>query len=1604
MLKTTVTPNEYRAMRESSLTAYYTDPALIREMFIQLERQGFKGGRILDPAMGTGNFFSSLPAHLRQNSELYGIELDTITGSIAKFLHPNAHIKIQGFETIDFESESFDVIVGNVPFANFTITDAHYNKPYLIHDYFFKKSSELVRQGGLVSFITSTGTMNKPNASLRQELHQEMGLVSAVRLPNSAFKAIAGTKVATDILTLQKGQSDELDDWIETVPAEEAHDVDVNQFFSSSRSPYVLGEYEVQNHFRKTLTVVPEPTQPLLSSLHAAYEQQASFMPGVPAFFEGTQEERNNIIEKSILIKKDFSLSLPDEVKDLAPQTHKIVGDKVYFHDPDDGIIEKNQEWYDDGFQQAVDENDRLIFDQKGQPKLVNFRGKFDKKTLPRLKGMTAISEKVQAIIDYQLNQPPVQGEDSTFKRLLSDLNRVYDNFIQDKNLALKGGNCLNSSKNAKLFADDINFYRLLSIENEVRDEDGHTTYEKGDFFFKKTITPSKGLPVIENAVDALNVSLNLYGQVNLDFMSEQLSVTSEEILSELQGQLFLNPISMQYEPASIYLSGNIKKKISQLRPFLNSNDSRFSSNQQALEAILPEPLSIHQIDFWIGTRWIPLSIYQTFLKEKLNNGYGLGMSLDYNTYRATYNIENATAINRVAEWQLSSLYRSLVISGKTANYNPIHLFENLLNLKNTKIKNTIKHEDGTTETFVDAELTIVAREKQILLQQAFKDFVHQTPEISQIMEQVYNDRFNSIVPRTYDGSHLTFSSLTDTITLRAHQKNAVARVIQEKRGLFAHVVGSGKTLSMIASGMKLKELGTINKPCYVVPKAVLNQFAADILRAYPDKNIIVPTYRDFEVSHRKRFVTKIQTGDYDAVILSNEQFGKIGLTKEREEAVIKAEIDEIVEARAAAKAKEGGRSTVKQLIQLEKSAKKRLLKLQTEKDDSPITFEATGIDFLFLDEAHHFKNLSYMTNITDVKGISTTASQRASSLLAKVRYLQEIHDGGGVVFATGTPVSNSMAELYTMMKYLMPRELRDYGISNFDEWASAFGEIETKNEVDQTGQKWKPVSRFSRFNNLPELMNLFSTVADIQTAEMLNLPTPEIANDGKPFVHASELTEAQAAFMKQLIWRSEHMPSDPSIDNFLKLTTEARLMATDMRLIDPDFYNPSDSLKGQQVAEEVHKIWEENKEKHSTQLIFSDIGTPKSERKDKNVSLNAEDLDYKFSVYADIRRRLMELGIPQKEIAFIHDYPTDKKKAELFEKVREGKIRVLFASTQKGGTGVNIQDRLIAVHHVDVPWRPSDIEQRNGRIVRQGNLNPEVQIHHYVTKGSFDTFMWQVQEKKLTYITQILSGKNVGRSMEDLNELVLTASEIKAIATNNPKIREKMDLENQLTSLSILRSTFYADKQADKREAERLEAHLPLMRQYATNALFDGKIAASYQTSSPEHFQLTLIDSTFTEKKKAGEFIASQAYHATEQKNLGQYAGFELLIKPNLAAELTAEPMAYLVGKNTYSTPVNLSSGIGTLTRLDNLVKNVIKGKADNQQEKIENIEKSIVTLKSKLNEPFEKEAEYQRLSQKLEAVNTAIELENVHKNTVEKEIKTPSQKIKTIDEEMEF
>ena len=1635
-LKSLVTPNEYAEMRQSSLTAYYTDPEIIRSIYLHLEKQGFKGGRILDPAMGTGNFFSAMPADLRDNSQLYGVELDSLSGAIAKQLHPDTDVKVQGFETTAYNDKSFDLVIGNVPFADFSIMDDKYGKPYAIHDYFFKKSMDLVRDGGVVAFITSTWTMNKKSTQFRNELNGIASFVGGVRLPNDAFKHIAGTDVATDILFFKKGEyAHAIDNWIDTAPIPNPsggvlEGVVSNDYFTDLDK--VAGQYITKNFHGKTLSVAPFD-KPLIKQVDKILDNQ-SFT------FDSDLSSYGVSVEKETSSSQFDMATLPEEVLNLEPQSHIIVDKKIYFNDGIDGIVEKNKDWFDQGYIQKRDKDDVLKFNANGQPLMWWSRTQWTKTTMPRLTAMVEISQLVQDIISYQHEHSDLGQEDPDFSILLDKLNSKYDEFTTNKALQGKYGNPLNRKENAQLFEDDVNYYSVLAIEDEYRDDKGNITYKKSDFFYKKTISAKQEI-VVSTPVDALNASINKYGAINFTYMSELLPLSKEEYINELKDAIFYNPTSQKYEQSDEYLSGHVTTKMEQLDIAKANHDISndvYETNKKALEEVLPEPLSITEIDYKIGSRFISTEIYQKFLSEKVfGRTYdpdgitdsiwsSKSILIEYNTTLSKYIISDPTLFNgkRINR----GLYPDLIIDKQTRTHNPVHIFNDMLNLRKTKVE--YMGEDD--KRHVDPQLTAVAESKQKLLALEFENFVLENDEIRKEITDVYNRNYNSTVIRSYNGENLTFDGLTRDITLRPHQKDAVSRVVQSQRALFAHVVGSGKTLSMIASGMKLKELGIAKKPLYVVPKSILKQFASDVKKFYPDKKILAPSPRDFEKERRRKLVARIGAGDYDAVILSHEQFGKIPLTKEREEEYLNEELATIQFAILKAKAENGKSPSVKQMVALEKSLKKKLDDLKTAKDDGVI-FENLGVDFIFVDEAHNFKNLSYRTELSDVKGVNMTASQKASDLLLKAKYIQEKNEkGGGLVFATGTPVSNSMAEMYTMMRFLEPDYLIENNIRSFDEWAAMFAHIETNMEVDQTGQKWKQVTRFSKFNNLPELMKLYQNVADIQTADMLDLPTPEVANDGKPFVIVSDPSEAQQLYMDELIKRSDAVASgsvDPTEDNMLRITTHARLMATDMRLIDPAF-SSADSQKAQQVAENVFKVWQENHDSKATQMIFSDIGTPKTQRKGKDTSIeSADELDYNFNVYQDIKAKLISMGIPANEIAFVHDAGTDIQKEALFEKVRSGDTRILFASTQKGGTGVNVQDKLIAVHHVDVPWRPSDIEQRNGRIIRQGNTNSKVQIYNYVTKGTFDTFMWQIQEQKLKYITQVMSGKSASRSMDEMDDLVLTASEIKAVATNNPYIKEKMELENTLANLTISRNYFIKSLEKNDKEIKRLETSIPQTERHLERltadkitaeryAKQDAELQQAYELSLNDYhvrkgngeenlikpieppFEITLEGhGLITNKTEAGEIINTIVHNAYSDEShdytIGNYKGFELKGRTKTTQySLHSEDTIYLVGETTHPLEVNVSSPIGTVTRINNLVTGKIIRQPEVTQANLDTDKETLDKLKLSKDSKFDKEDEFRQLTLRLDEVNQKIEESLSQKN---------SNDIITVDHEFE-
>ncbi|HFE9157164.1 TPA: DEAD/DEAH box helicase family protein [Streptococcus agalactiae] len=1332
-LKTLVTEKEYSDMKQSSLTAYYTDPLLIREMWNKLERDGFTGGKILDPSMGTGNFFAAMPNHLRENSELYGVELDTITGTIAKHLHPNSHIEVKGFETVAFNENSFDLVLSNVPFANIRIADSRYDKPYMIHDYFVKKSLDLVHDGGQVAIISSTGTMDKRTENILQDIRETTDFLGGVRLPDTAFKAIAGTNVTTDMLFFQKHVdkgyvADDLA-FSGSIRYDKDDRIWLNPYFDGDYNSQVLGTYEVRNFNGGTLSVKGNSDH-LLADVQTALKQVKA--PRVV-------DNSDIFITPDVMRRQVIDTSVPPEIRESLDQYSFGYKDSTVYYRDNKGIRvgtkteeisyyvdeEGNfQAWDTKHSQKQIDRfNDLEVTDstaldvyvteeatKRGQfkgyfKKTVFYEAPLTEKEVARIKGMVDIRNAYQEVIAIQRYYDYDKEE---FAHLLGKLNQTYDSFV-------KRFGYVNSAVNRNLFDSDDKYSLLASLEDEGLDPSGKIViYTKSLAFEKALVRPEKEVTAVSSALDALNSSLADGRGVDLAYMMSIYQTDSKaSLIEELVDAIipdperYLKDREVVYVSRQDFLSGDVVTKLEVVDLLIKEDNSDFPwvYYQGLLEDVKPPRVTLADIDYRIGSRWIPLAVYGKFAQETF-----MGQTFDL-TDQEVSTILEVSPIDGTMSYQSKFAFRystatdrSLGVPGSRYDSGR-KIFENLLNSNQPTITKQV--EDGDKKKHVtDVEKTTVLHAKETQLQELFQDFVASYPEVQQMIEETYNSLYNRTVSKVYDGSHLTIDGLAQNISLRPHQKNAIQRIVEEKRALLAHEVGSGKTLTMLGAGFKLKELGMVHKPLYVVPSSLTAQFGQEIMKFFPTKNVYVTTKKDFAKAKRKQFVSRIITGDYDAIVIGDSQFEKIPMSHEKQVTYIQDKLQQLRDI------KQGSDSdyTVKEAERSIKGLEHQLEELQKLERDTFIEFENLGIDFLFVDEAHHFKNIRPITGLGNVAGITNTTSKKNVDMEMKVRQVQGEHDYRNVVFATGTPISNSISELYTMMSYIQPDVLERYQVSNLDSWVGAFGNIENAMELAPTGDKYQPKKRFKKFVNLPELMRIYKETADIQTSDMLDLPVPE----AKVIAVESELTEAQKYYLEELVDRSDAIKSgnvDPSVDNMLKITGEARKLAIDMRLIDPA-YTLSDNEKILQVVDNVERIYREGNLEKATQMIFSDIGTPKSKEEG-------------FDVYNELKDLLVDRGIPKEAIAFVHDANTDDKKNSLSRKVNSGEVRILMASTEKGGTGLNVQSRMKAVHHLDVPWRPSDIVQRNGRLIRQGNMHQEVDIYHYITKGSFDNYLW---------------------------------------------------------------------------------------------------------------------------------------------------------------------------------------------------------------------------------------------------------------------------------------
>lgn len=1585
-LKTLVTEKEYSDMKQSSLTAYYTDPLLIREMWNKLERDGFTGGRVLDPSMGTGNFFAAMPKHLRENSELYGIELDTITGAIAKHLHPNSHIEVKGFETIAFNDNSFDLVLSNVPFANIRIADSRYDKPYMIHDYFVTKSLDLVHDGGQVAMISSTGTMDKRTENILQDIRETADFLGGVRLPDSAFKAIAGTNVTTDMLFFQKHMdkgyvADDLA-FSGSIRYDKDDRIWLNPYFDGEYNSQVLGTYEVRNFNGGTLSVKGNSDN-LLADVQMALKQVKA--PRVV-------DNSDILITPDVMKKQVVDTSITPEIREsLDRYSFGYKDSTVYYRDHKDiRVGTKTEEisyyvdeegtfkaWDTKHSQKQIDRfNDLEVTDSTALDVYVTeeatkrgrFKGYFKKtvfyeaplseKEVARIKGMVDIRNAYQEVIAIQRYYDYDKEE---FAHLLGKLNQTYDSFV-------KRFGYLNSAVNRNLFDSDDKYSLLASLEDEGLDPSGKIViYTKSLTFEKALVRPEKEVTAVSSALDALNSSLADGRGVDLDYMMSIYQTDSKASLIEELGdaiipdpERYLNDREVVYESRQDFLSGDVMTKLEVVDLLIKEDNSDFPwvYYQGLLEDVKPPRVTLADIDYRIGSRWIPLAVYGKFAQETF-----MGQTFDL-TDQEVATVLEVSPIDGTLSYQSkfafrysTAMDRSLGVSGSRYDSGR-KIFENLLNSNQPTITKQV--EDGDKKKHVtDVEKTTVLRAKETQLQELFQDFVASYPEVQQMIEETYNSLYNRTVSKVYDGSHLTIDGLAQNISLRPHQKNAIQRIVEEKRALLAHEVGSGKTLTMLGAGFKLKELGMVHKPLYVVPSSLTAQFGQEIMKFFPTKNVYVTTKKDFAKAKRKQFVSRIITGDYDAIVIGDSQFEKIPMSQEKQVTYIQDKLNQLREI------KQGSDSdyTVKEAERSIKGLEHQLEELQKLERDTFIEFENLGIDFLFVDEAHHFKNIRPITGLGNVAGITNTTSKKNVDMEMKVRQVQGEHDYRNVVFATGTPVSNSISELYTMMSYIQPDVLERYQVSNFDSWVGAFGNIENSMELAPTGDKYQPKKRFKKFVNLPELMRIYKETADIQTSDMLDLPVPE----AKVIAVESELTEAQKYYLEELVDRSDAIKSgsvDPSVDNMLKITGEARKLAIDMRLIDPA-YTLSDNQKILQVVDNVERIYREGELDKATQMIFSDIGTPKSKEEG-------------FDVYNELKDLLVDRGIPKEAIAFVHDANTDEKKNSLSRKVNSGEVRILMASTEKGGTGLNVQSRMKAVHHLDVPWRPSDIVQRNGRLIRQGNMHQEVDIYHYITKGSFDNYLWQTQENKLKYITQIMTSKDPVRSAEDIDEQTMTASGFKALATGNPYLKLKMELENELTVLGNQKRAFHRTKDEYRHTIAYCEQNLPILEKRLSQ--YDRDIAQSLATKSLD-FVMRFDNQTMNNRAEAGDYLRKLiTYNRSETKEvrtLATFRGFEL----KMATRSPSEPLPDIVsltisGSNQYSVSLDLKSDVGTIQRITNAIDHILEDQ-EKTEEMANNLKDKLAVARVEVEKVFPKEEDYQMVKAKYDILAPLVEQE---------------------------
>ena len=1495
ILKNLLDEKEYSQARESTLTAFYTPPVVIRSMYKALENMGLKTGNILEPSCGVGNFIGMLPDSL-EDCKLYGVELDSISGRIARQLYQKSTVAVQGYEDTNLPNSFFDVAVGNVPFGDFKVLDKKYDKhKFLIHDYFFAKTLDKVRPGGVIAFITSKGTLDKENPSVRKYIAQRADLLGAIRLPNNTFKANAGTEVTSDIIFLQKRDSitDIEPDWVYL--GENDDGIKMNQYFIDNPE-MILGNMEmISTRFGYDSACISDgekledKLERAISNIHAEVKEYELDDIG----------EEDNSIEADLTVR-NFSYTLID--------------DKIYFR-----------------------ENSRMYPQELAMT------------TENRVKGLIEIRDCVRTLLEYQTEDYP----DEDIKREQVKLNQLYDRFTKKYGL-------INSRGNNSAFSNDSSYYLLCSLE--ILDENGNLA-RKADMFTKRTIKPKTEITSVDNANDALIVSLSEKARVDITFMQKLCNMDMDKMLKDLEGEIFNVP---EYgEPnhwvtADEYLSGNVREKLKIAEHFAET-DERFNVNVKYLKDVQPKDLSASEISVRLGSTWIPPEDIKVFIEYLLNpSNYACqNINVHYNEATSEWWIEgkNYDKYNIKA----TNTYGT----GRASAYK---IIEDSLNLKDTRIYDYYEDENGKRVAELNKKETAIAQAKQEQIKLAFEEWIWKDPERRERLTKFYNERFNSIRPREYDGSHISFDGMNPEITLRKHQVNAIARILYGGNTLLAHEVGAGKTFEMVAAAMESKRLGLCNKSLFVVPNHIVEQFGQEFLQLYPSANVLVTTKKDFETANRKKFCSRIATGDYDAIIISHSQFEKIPMSVERQVAIIQKQIEDITLGIQDLKNNNGERFSIKQMEKTKKGLETRLAKLNdTSRKDDVVTFEELGVDRIFVDEAHYYKNLFLYTKMRNVGGIAQTEAQKSSDLFMKCRYLDELTGGKGVIFATGTPISNSMVELYTMQRYLQYGELEKRHLQQFDAWASTFGETVTAIELSPEGTGYRAKTRFAKFFNLPELMALFKEVADIQTSEMLNLPVPK-ANYHNVVIEPSEI---QKELVKDLSERAEKIRNrmvDSSVDNMLKITNDGRKLALDQRLTN-DMLEDFEHSKVATCADNIYSIWDKTSEDKSAQLVFCDLSTPHN--------------DGKFNVYDDLKTKLIDRGIPEEEIAFIHDANTDARKQELFNKVRRGQVRVLIGSTQKMGAGTNCQDRLIALHDLDCPWRPSDLIQRSGRIIRQGNKNPEVDIYRYVTEGTFDAYLYQLVENKQRFISQIMTSKTPVRFAEDIDETALSYAEIKALAAGNPDIIEKTELDTQVAKLKLLKQNYLSEKYAleDKvikyypNEIKRLENRIEDMKE-------DIEVFNNNNTPDNSFEKMNIKGTDFTERKEAGEKIIEICKSMTnpEPLEIGEYKGFKIILSFD-----TMDRKFYASMKNNLSYKTELGSDpSGNITRIDNVL-NGIETRLSSIENNLEDTKKNYESAKKEIEKPFPQEEELKTKSKRLDELNIKLNLNNKDKEIID-------------------